>query len=92
MIKELEAAVNSGAITFGMTMVHEATYCLARLGNSLARVQVLCPDGSNAFCFLIDSGEKMNVPLSDLTLLPCKNNDLAPQVTCSLPIIDLMIY
>jgi hypothetical protein len=80
IIEEQKSAIANGALQFGMTLVHVGTLCLARIADKIARVKILQPAGKSAFCFLIDSGERLMIPLADLAVLPSKCRMLAPQV------------
>jgi hypothetical protein len=79
-MEEQKSAIASGALQFGMTLVHVGTLCLARIADKIARVKIFTPFGKNAVCFLIDSGERLMIPLADLAVLPSKCRMLAPQV------------
>lgn len=80
MNQDLSAAVTKGVIQFGMSLLHENTYCLAQVNGELARVRVMSADCESALCLLIDRGSTESIPLINLTLLPCKGWVLPPQV------------
>jgi Tudor domain len=86
--EELKAAVSKGAIQFGMFFLRENTYCLARMNGDLLRVKVKSSNLQSAACLLIDYGTTETIPLSDLTLLPCKCWKLPPQVL-ALPFLHI---